>query len=255
MNYFPIFIPFVFGTVIGSFLNVVIYRLPKDLSLIQPRSFCPKCNVSIPIYRNIPVLSFLLQRGRCVECKEKISFQYPLVEILTGVVWWWCFTHLLVYEAAIVSMVVSALIVVAWIDSRTFLIPLSLIVFSLAVLGIGIILHVFSIQHVLWGVFVGVFCLSFIMGISYVISKRQGMGYGDLQLGLVLGIWLGPINMALTLFVASSLSLLIWIYISINNGFDKNRPLPFAPFLVIAAVFIYTADFYSSSGLLHQFIW
>ena len=72
------------GLIIGSFLNVIIYRLPKNISIINPRSFCPKCKQTIPFYRNIPVLTFLIQKGRCNQCKANISIQYPIVEMLMG---------------------------------------------------------------------------------------------------------------------------------------------------------------------------
>ena len=82
--YVPIFI---WGLLIGSFLNVIIYRLPRNLSIVFPGSFCPHCNSPIPLYRNIPVLSFIIQKGKCHNCKRPISISYPLIEITTGIIW------------------------------------------------------------------------------------------------------------------------------------------------------------------------
>jgi leader peptidase (prepilin peptidase)/N-methyltransferase len=96
----------------------------------------------------------------------------------------------------------------------------------------------------LWGVFVGAIIPLIIMGILWIITKRQGMGLGDIQLGIVLGAWLGPMRMALTLFSASVLSLLAWIVVSLVEDFDKNRAMPMAPFLAVAGIGVYIGSFY-----------
>ena len=96
----------------------------------------------------------------------------------------------------------------------------------------------------MWGVFVGAIIPLIIMGILWIFTKRQGMGFGDIQLGIVLGAWLGPMRMALTLFSASVLSLLTWIVVSLVKDFDKNRAMPMAPFLAVAGIGVYIGSFY-----------
>ena len=112
------YIFFIIGTFVGSFFNVVIYRLPIDESVIRPRSHCPNCKNLIPYYRNIPIISFIIQLGKCANCKKRISIQYPAVEFINGLLWGWAFVSLSFPEATTVSMLCSVLIAIAWIDSR-----------------------------------------------------------------------------------------------------------------------------------------
>ena len=98
---------FTIGAFVGSFFNVVIYRLPRDESVIKPRSHCPDCKKSIPFYRNIPIISFIIQLGRCVQCKQRISIQYPAVELINGLLWGWAFANLSFPEAITVSLLCS----------------------------------------------------------------------------------------------------------------------------------------------------
>ena len=245
---------FIGGAIGGSFLNVVIYRLPRKLSLIHPRSHCTHCKAKIPFYRNIPLASFILQRGKCKKCNGQISPQYPLVELITGVVWSWCFLNLEGTEAVLTVLLFSTLITIAWIDGSTMNIPLNLILFALGVEIVGFLLGDISLREALGGAFVGVICLGLIMLLTFLLTKRQGMGFGDLQLGLVLGIWLGSVNMALTLFGASFISLLVWLGISARKGLNKNRALPFAPFLIFSAGLVFVIDFYLGVGIIQFFI-
>ena len=245
---------FIGGAIGGSFLNVVIYRLPQRLSLFQPRSHCTHCKAKIPFYRNIPLVSFILQRGKCKKCNGQISPQYPLVELITGVVWSWCFLNLEGTEAVLTVLLFSTLITIAWIDGSTMNIPLNLILFALGVEIVGFLLGNISLREALGGAFVGVICLGLIMLLTFLLTKRQGMGFGDLQLGLVLGIWLGSVNMALTLFGASFISLLVWLGISARKGLNKNRALPFAPFLIFSAGLVFVIDFYLGVRIIQFFI-
>jgi prepilin signal peptidase PulO-like enzyme (type II secretory pathway) len=108
----------------------------------------------------------------------------------------------------------------------------------------GVIFNTVFLVSALWGVFVGAIIPLIIMGILWIITKRQGMGFGDIQLGIVLGAWLGPMRMALTLFSASVMSLLAWIVLSLVKDFDKNRAMPMAPFLAVAGIGVYIGSFY-----------
>ncbi|SVA11070.1 uncharacterized protein METZ01_LOCUS63924, partial [marine metagenome] len=176
------------------------------------------------------------------------------VELITGVVWSWCFLNLEGTEAVLTVLLFSTLITIAWIDGLTMNIPLKLIFFVLGVEIVGCLLGDISLRKALGGAFIGVICLGLIMLLTFLLTKRQGMGFGDLQLGLVLGIWLGSVNMALTLFGASFISLLVWLGISARKGLNKNRALPFAPFLIFSAGLVFVIDFYLGVGIIQFFL-
>lgn len=239
MTWLPVLLIFFIGTIVGSFLNMLIYRLPIDESIWKPRSHCPMCKKTIPWFRNIPLVSFVIQQGKCVACNESISWQYPVVEFITGSIWVICFLIFVPMHATMTALFSSVLIALAWIDMKTMMIPLSLIISGIVVIVMSVIMGTLKWKFVLWGAFAGVFIPLAMMGITYFMTRRQGMGWGDIQLGLILGAWLGPWNMALTLFLAALLGIIAWLGISMKKGFDRNRPLPFAPYLVISAVTIF----------------
>lgn len=242
---------FIIGTFVGSFFNVVIYRLPRDESVIRPRSHCPNCKNSIPFYRNIPIISFIIQLGKCAHCKNRISIQYPAVELINGLLWGWAFSSLPFSEAITVSLLCSILVSISWIDSRIYMIPLDLIIVGAIIIILSIIFGALSLDQALLGIVAGVFFPGLMMGLTWLVTRRQGMGFGDLQLGLILGAWLGPILMILTLFLASLLGLIAWILISIFKGIDRNRPLPFAPYLTFSAISIFIVSNYSTTLIDH----
>ncbi len=178
----------------------------------------------------------MLLGGKCATCKKNISIRYPFVEVLNGVIWVRCFTLFPPVYGGLSALFATILITLAWIDYQTMFIPLSLVISGLILIISGLGLGVLDWQSALWGAMAGVFIPLTMMGITYIITKRQGMGWGDIQLGLILGAWLGPLRIILTLFIAAALALLVWVGISIFKGFDKNRPLPFAPYLVAGAL-------------------
>ena len=141
-------------------------------------------------------------------------------------------------------MLFSILAGIALVDYMTFQIPLVFILAGIVLTIAGVAFKVIFLTAALWGIFVGAVIPLIIMGVLWIITKRQGMGYGDIQLGFVLGAWLGPMRMAITLFTASVLSLLTWIAVSLTTDFDKNRALPMAPFLAIAAIGVFIGSFY-----------
>jgi len=141
-------------------------------------------------------------------------------------------------------LIFSILVGIAIVDYITFQIPLVFILAGIVLAIAGVAFKVIFLTAALWGIFVGAFIPLIIMGALWIMTKRQGMGYGDIQLGFVLGAWLGPMRMAITLFTASLLSLLTWIAVSLTTGFDKNRAMPMAPFLAIAAIGVFIGSFY-----------
>ena len=172
---------FTLGSFVGSFFNVVIYRMPLGESIIKPRSHCPACKTSIPFYRNIPLVSFVLQAGKCTNCQVAISLQYPAVELINGLIWGWAFYTLPFPDAVTASFLCSILIAIAWIDARIYMVPLDLIIAGCVVLLFAVIFDVISYSQVLWGIAAGVLLPGFMMGLTWLITRRHGMGFGDLQ--------------------------------------------------------------------------
>ena len=154
------------------------------------------------------------------------------------------FQNLPLHEAFIFSLIVAVRTGISIIDYNTFEIPILFIAMGIIFAIFGVVFDVITLYAALWGIFVGAVLPMIIVGMLWLVTKRQGMGYGDIQLGIVLGAWLGPMRMALTLFVASLMSLLAWILVSLLRGFDRDRAIPFGPFLSFAGTGIYIGSFY-----------
>ena len=152
------------------------------------------------------------------------------LEILNGLSCTWSFYSLPISEAIIFASMCCILSGISIIDLYTFKIPLILVLTGLVVSLLGLSVGIISFKSAIWGIFVGAVIPLAIVGTLWLITKRQGMGFGDIQLGLLMGIWLGPIRMAITLFFASSLSLTVWVLTSFFKGFNKDRAMPMAPF-------------------------
>tara|TARA_Y100000813_G_scaffold197188_1_gene182003 strand:- start:42 stop:683 length:642 start_codon:yes stop_codon:yes gene_type:complete len=174
----------------------------------------------------------------------KINNNNFFLELLCPIPWVWSFMNLPVFDAIIFSTITIALVGISIIDLFTMQIPLIFILIGLLAILLSIIKKSIYISSAVYGIFVGAIIPVLIMGLLWLITKRQGMGYGDIQLGFVLGAWLGPMRMALTLFFASVLSLIAWIILSMIHGFDKNRAVPLGPFLSVAGIGIYVGSFY-----------
>ena len=174
----------------------------------------------------------------------KINNNNFFLELLCPIPWVWSFMNLPAFDAIIFSTITIALVGISIIDLFTMQIPLIFILIGLLAILLSIIKKSIYISSAVYGIFVGAIIPVLIMGLLWFITKRQGMGYGDIQLGFVLGAWLGPMRMALTLFFASVLSLIAWIIISLIHGFDKNRAIPLGPFLSVAGIGIYVGSFY-----------
>ena len=174
----------------------------------------------------------------------EMNIKDPSMEFIGMVSFTWAFYSLPMNEAFIFSFIVTVLAGIAFVDLRTFQIPLIFILMGLAIAFIGIILDVIFLSSALWGIFVGAVIPLMIMGALWAVTKRQGMGFGDIQMGIVLGAWVGPTRMAITLFSASVLSLLTWVGVSLVTHFDKDRAMPMAPFLSVAGTGTYVGSFY-----------
>ncbi|OQY01965.1 MAG: prepilin peptidase [Desulfobacteraceae bacterium 4572_130] len=224
---------FILGACIGSFLNVCIYRIPRNQSIISPRSSCPFCKKTIPIYFNIPLISFLILKGKCKYCLKPISLVYPSIETLTG------FFALILFmkfgftlETLFWFVFICVLLVISFIDMATQTIPdiISLpciIIFSLSCFFIPEI----SFKDTLAGIFIGGGILYFTALLYYLIRKEHGMGGGDIKLIAMIGAATGFKGVLFTIFTGSVFGTFLGIIIIFKKNEDIKLKIPFAPFL------------------------
>ena len=225
------------GLILGSFINVLAYRLPNNMPIILSRSQCPKCNTIIPLYRNIPIITYLVQIGKCHNCKQPISLQYPIIEFLTATVLLFGFNNdwsnseyiLFIWSSCI-------LITISIIDFKTFMIPLKLIILFFLGELLFMIGNPSNIYNMLLGLFLGFGYLGLTFIITSIIYKKQTLGYGDLLLISVLGLWLGPINILICIFLSSILGILLWVVKSYQKA--DNEKLPFGTYLSLNAILL-----------------
>jgi len=228
----------IFGALIGSFLNVCIVRLPKEESIITPGSHCPHCKTPIKFYDNIPLVSYLLLKGRCRYCKESISVQYPLIEGITALSSLFLFMRFgpslsfLIYFAF-----VAALIVITVIDLYHQIIP---DVISLPGIGVGLlaslVLPQFTFFDSLIGFLLGGGSLFLVATLYQWLFKREGMGGGDVKLLAMIGAFLGWKAVILTILLGSLVGSITGIIIMVLKGKDFKYAIPFGPFLSLGAV-------------------
>ena len=232
----------IFGLIFGSFLNVIIYRLPRKIFFIKSRSFCPNCKYKIPFYSNIPIISYVFQRGRCVKCSGKISIKYPTIELFSALIWFWAISNYNFSQALLFIWICSILIAIAFIDHETLQIPLPLIISAL----LGILVYIFFNSNewkiAFWGATMGIGYLSLVFLLTSIIFKKQTLGFGDIQLIAITGMFLGPINVLFSIFISAFAALLVWVTTSFIIGFDRNRAIPFGPYLSISAIILYAID-------------
>ncbi len=230
---------FLFGAVVGSFLNVVIFRLPdKKESIVFPASHCPHCTTPLHWYENIPILSFLVLKGKCRTCKDKISIQYPLVELSMGLLSLALFQHFgpspdflyyFIFAAALLSII--------FIDIRHQIIP---DVISLPGIVVGFA-GSFFVSAVSWqqsalGVLVGGGILYAIALAYYVLTKRDGMGGGDIKLLAMIGAFLGWQSLLYVVFASSLLGSIVGLGAMLKQQKGGRTRIPFGPFLSVAAL-------------------
>jgi len=230
---------FVFGAVIGSFLNVVILRLPDaDKSVVFPASHCPKCSSPLHWYENIPILSYLFLRGKCGHCGVSISMQYPVVELMTGLLAAALF-HQFGLSAATLGFFVfaAALVVIIFIDIHHQIIP---DVISLPGIVLGFIFSfinpLVTWQESLIGLLVGGGILYVIALLYIVIRKADGMGGGDIKLLAMIGAWLGWKSLFFVIFAASLTGSIIGIIAMRSQKKGGATRIAFGPFLSLGAL-------------------
>jgi leader peptidase (prepilin peptidase)/N-methyltransferase len=252
----------ILGLLVGSFLNVVIYRLPKimerqwaiecaDMSgtapppaerfnLMVPRSRCSSCGHVIAWYENIPVLSYLFLNGQCSVCGARFGVRYPLVEITTGALFFFCAWRWgLSWTALAWSGFSAALVALAMIDWDTTLLPDDI---TLPLLWAGLIVAVLgwnpavSLSHALWGAVAGYLSLWLVYWAFKLVTGKEGMGYGDFKLFAALGAWFGWSALVPIILMASVIGALVGITMKFSSGLREGGVVPFGPFLAGAGL-------------------
>jgi len=250
------------GLCVGSFLNVVIHRLPRMLergwqaqcaelagdtpaeqpayNLVVPRSRCPACGHAIGALENIPVLSYMFLRGKCLACKTPISMRYPLVELVTGLLTLCAVQHFGLTRIGLAACVLLwTLVALTFIDFDTQLLPDNL---TLPLLWTGLLANLFgalpsvSLRDSIIGAIAGYLVLWTVYWLFKLIRGKEGMGYGDFKLLAALGAWLGWQMLPLIVLLSSVVGATIGIGLIVFKGRDHRIPLAFGPYLAIAGV-------------------
>lgn len=235
--YFSLYF-FALGSIVGSFLNVCIFRLPQSISIFSPRSFCPHCHEPIKFYDNIPILSFILLKGKCRSCKKSISIQYPAVESFNGLLYGVFYNELgICADFFIYSLFASSLLVISVIDLRHRIIP---DVITIPGIFLGLLTSSFSYRINFLESFIGTILgggLLLVVGLGYeLFRKKEGMGGGDVKLLAMIGSFLGWKAVLLVIFVASLSGSIIGILWLILKGKGRDYAIPFGPYLSLGAL-------------------
>lgn len=255
--FYSIFV-FLFGLLFGSFFNVVGYRIPNNLSIVKPRSFCPKCRHNLKWYELIPVLSFIIQGGKCRKCKCKISFFYPIVELITGVLFLISYLVFGFSSHFVISLIlVSFLMIVIVCDFNYLIIPDEVTLFF-SIVSIILQLILFDKEIVFSSIIYGIFMFSMmyvIMLLGSKIMKEEALGGGDVKLMFFIGTIISVvnpisfgnfssysllINSFFEVFLASCLAIPVAIIVYFSK---KERIVPFGPFILLSALLIFLTSF------------
>jgi leader peptidase (prepilin peptidase)/N-methyltransferase len=250
----------VFGLLIGSFLNVVIHRLPRMMqaewdrhhaesqgleippsaqyNLIVPRSACPTCGHSITAWENIPVISYLVLRGKCSACKTPISPRYPLIELLSGTLSGLIAWHFGFGGTTVAALLFTyALIALTFIDLDTFLLPDDI---TLPLLWGGLLFnlnHGFTDLHAaVIGAAAGYLSLWSVYHLFKLVTGKEGMGYGDFKLLAAIGAWFGWQPLPAVILLSSLIGAVIGIGMMLLSGHQRDMPIPFGPYLALAGI-------------------
>jgi len=255
------------GLLVGSFLNVVIYRLPKMMerdwqeqcrefltndgdiatlpssdtkpepfNLMVPVSRCPHCGHKIKPWENIPVISYVFLRGKCSSCAAGISIRYPIIELVTGLLSVAVIYYVGINWSGLAALVFTwSLIALTMIDVDTYLLPDDI---TLPLLWLGLIANSFGaftdLPSALWGAVAGYLALWCVYKLFKLLTGKEGMGYGDFKLLAALGAWMGWQMLPQIILLSSLVGAVIGISMIVIRGRDKNIPIPFGPYLAIA---------------------
>lgn len=243
MEVYYLIVFFIFGTVLGSFYNVVGYRLPNNMSLIRPASHCTKCNHKLTPIELIPIISYVIQGGKCKNCKDKIAIFYPIFEFITGILF--ALTYLIFginIDTFIALVFLSMVLILILSDILYMVIPDSLLIFCGSIIFIlKVIQGGFSIiPSLLIDMIIPFIVLYLFKLLGDKIFKRESLGWGDIKLMLVFGLTIGWELSLLSIVLASFIALPISL-VSLKLKGNKSHELPFGPYLGISAlIFLFT---------------
>lgn len=243
---------FLLGLMVGSFVNVLIHRLPRMIlgqgedthesaqsyDICFPASHCPHCQTPLRAWHNLPLLSYLLLKGRCGFCHHPIGWVYPTVEFATGVLWLVCAWHWgMTLSALCWAWFFTSLLALTVIDWQTTLLPDNL---TQPLLWVGLIASAnhwvaLPLETALWGAVTGYGSLWLVAYVFERVTHRQGMGAGDFKLLGALGAWLGPLALLPLVLLASTTGAVVGIALKLSNQLNPDGYLPFGPFLAVAA--------------------
>ena len=230
---------FILGTIFGSFYNVVAYRLPKGESILYPSSHCPNCNHKLKPLELIPILSYILQKGKCVNCKDKISIFYPISEIICGLLFVICYLSFGISYNLIIALTFASLLIIVILSDYYYMIieDSILIIFSiLLIVEIYFISGLDVLLNSLLSALISFIIMLLLKLFGDFIFKRESMGGGDIKLMAVFGLVIGWELSIISIFLSAFIALPISVFILKTN---KNHEIPYGPFLSIAALIIY----------------
>lgn len=227
---------FIYGLVFGSFFNVVGLRIPKGESIVRPPSHCTVCDRNLTVKDLVPVFSFIFLKGKCRGCGTKIHWVYPVMELVTGILFAFAYFQLgFSLELAVALLFISLLVIITVSDIAYMLIPDKILLFFLIPL---IVLRVFEPLSPWWDSIIGAIVGFGVLFLIAVVSKG-GMGGGDIKLFFVIGLVLGWVPTLLTLFLASIIGTVIGIISLRRTKQGRKTPIPFGPSIAIAAIIAY----------------
>jgi leader peptidase (prepilin peptidase)/N-methyltransferase len=232
------FFTFLFGAAVGSFLNVCIYRIPRSQSIVFPPSACPDCGNRIAPYDNIPIFSFLLLRGKCRSCKGRISWKYPTVELINGFLTLSLFVKFNFSSTFFVLFLFcSALVVVTFIDLEHQIIPDFISLPGIVVgFAFSFLLPWLGWKNSLIGIVAGGGSLLLVAYGYQLLTKKEGMGGGDIKLLAMMGAFLGWRSIPFIIFTSSLFGSVVGISMMLARKKDSQLPIPFGPFLAVGAI-------------------
>lgn len=228
----------VIGAIIGSFLNVCILRLPKEESVVHPPSHCPRCGAGVRFYDNVPIVSWLVLRGKCRSCSNPISWQYPVIELATAILWaWMAWRFSAPLEILNAALFLTLLLGIAMTDAREYIIPDE---FSLGGLAIGLALSLRlglpGLVNAAIGAAVGFGVLWAVAALGRRMFGKEAMGGGDIKMMAMIGAFLGWQGVFLTIFLGSVLGTLIFGPMALSG---RKKEVPFGIFLALGAAVMF----------------
>ena len=227
---------FLYGLVFGSFFNVVGLRLPQKESLVSPPSHCPTCERRLGVLDLIPVLSYVCLRGKCRTCGTKISWVYPAMELVTGVLFALAYAMLGFSVELIVALLFVSLLVIITVSDFAYMLILNKVLLPFAIVLFG--LRILSPLTPWWDSLLGA-AIGFGVLLLIALVSKGGMGGGDIKLFFVIGLVLGTVHTLLTLFLAALVGSVVGILVLRRTKQGRKTPIPFGPSIAFAAVIVY----------------